>query len=105
MTDHAAKAEAWRQADAKRWLIFCAAGGKGEEAGILHMVEAVAKVNGVCSPSGKGSVCGQVPLAQLTSFNGVGYGEHGLREAACLLGRGFCGKCVAGLYGGFETPG
>ncbi len=91
--DHAARAEAWRQADAKRWLVY------QDGAGLMHMVEAMAGPNGVCGPSGKASVCGQVHLAQLAPFNGHGYGEQGLREAACLLGRGFCGKCVARLYG------
>lgn len=91
--DHAAQAEAWRQADAKRWLIY------QDGAGLMHMVVAVADANGVCSPIAKASVCGRESVAQLTPFNGQGYGEQGLREAACLMGRGFCGKCVAGLYG------
>lgn len=94
MTDHAANADAWRKADAKRWLIY------RDSAGLMHMVEAVAGANGVCTPAAKASVCGQAPLVQLAPFNGQGYGEQGLREAACLFGRQFCGKCVAGLYGG-----
>lgn len=52
MTDHAAKASAWRKADAKRWLVY------QDGAGLMHMVEAVAGANGVCAPAAKASVCG-----------------------------------------------
>lgn len=82
--------DAWRVADSKRFLIY-------QQAGVKHLIAAESDGFGLCTPTAEMTVCGHVRMAQLEPFNGVGYGERTAREAACLFGRGFCGRCVATL--------
>lgn len=99
MSESEKESDAWRIADSKRFLIYQEA-SSGQDTGLKHLVEAKADHKGLCTPAATVSVCGQVPLARLEPFNGLGYGDRTAREAACLFGRGFCGRCVARLYGG-----
>lgn len=99
VSENTAETDDWRIANSRRFLIYQEA-DKGQATGVMHLVDAKADHLGLCTPAASMSVCGQVPLAQLEPFNGVGYGERTAREAACLFGRSFCGRCVGTLYAG-----
>ena len=88
----------WTQAQAVRFMIFQKSPASTQQIENLHIVSAVADGRGGCAPKANRTACGQLDIRELVPFNDQCYDEIGMREAALLFGRGFCGQCVATLY-------